>query len=469
MSRLKPDVCVIGAGAGGTALAARLAGAGRRVVVVEPGDGGGAVPLAVGMNAFLAAATDLWRAGNNRQTLETATDIDFRSVARHVRAVQARAAPNRATDRLTALGVMVLRERARFHDPRTVIAGEHEIEARDIVVATGSTPVVPAIDGLETVDHLTEETVLNLPRRPARLVIAGGGPHALPFAQAFSRLGSEVTVIGDDLLDGIEPDQAAMLRRLLRRDGIAIEDGLAIAGVEPRGKTGALVHVVTGEREARLIEASRLLVLRARTPAIDELDPVRGRVWLGPKGILVDPWLRTRNRRVHAIGDVTGGPFAVHHAEHHAALVAETILGGRRAGHGVVPTPRVTFTDPQIAAVGLREAEARGRRGARTVRLPLSESEHALASGADQGFIKIVTDRRNAILGVSILARNAAEMIAPWTLAVQHEMTLADMAAAVPAFPTAGEIGKRAAIFYLAGAARTPGRLGGFRLPRLLG
>lgn len=469
MSRLKPDVCVIGAGAGGAALAAQLAGAGRRVVVVEPGDGGGTVPLAIGMNALVAAAADLRRGRGSGETPPPASDIDFRSVARHVRAVQARAAPNRATDRLAALGAVVLRERARFHDPRTVIAGEHEIEARDIVVATGSAPVPPAIDGLDAVDHLTEETALALSRRPAKLVIAGGGPHALPFAQAFSRLGSEVTVVGGGLLDGVEPDQAAMLLRLLRRDGIAIEDRLAVTRVEPRGKTGALVHVTTDERDMRVIEASRLLVMRERVPAIDGLDPVKGRVWLGPKGILVDPWLRTRNRRVHAIGDVTGGPFAVHHAEHHAAIVAATILRGRRDGRGAGPTPRVVFTDPQIAAVGLDEAQARGRRDARTVRLPLSENEHALASRAGPGFIKIVTDRRQAILGVSILAGNAAEMIAPWSLAVQHGMTLADMAAAVPAFPTAGEIGKRAAIFYLADAARAPGRFAGLRLPRLRG
>lgn len=468
MSRLAPDVCVIGAGAAGTALAVQLASAGRRVVVVEPGTGDGGVAVAIGMNAFLSAARDARR--RNAGQSEPVPEADFRAAMRHLRDVQARTAPNRATERLTALGITVVRERARFRDQRTVIAGEHEVQAGQFVVATGSVAIAPAIPGLDAVDYLTEESVLSLSRRPARLVIAGSGSYALAYAQAMRALGCEVTLVADgELLDGFEPDQAAMLLACLRGQGVEIAEQSSIASVEPRGKTGAFVHVQPADGEARVIEASRLLVIRERAPAIDGLDLAKGRVWVGPKGILVDAWLRTRNRRVHAIGDVTGAGCSVHQAEHHAAIVAGTVLRGRREGKGAGPTPAICMTDPAIASIGLTEEQARGHRGMRTVRLPLAENPHSLAERAGPGFIKIVTDHREAILGVSILAPDAAEMIGVWSLAIQHDLTVGDMAETVPAFPTAGEIGKRAAIFYRAHAARKAGILGRMRLPRLFG
>ncbi|MEX0957107.1 MAG: FAD-dependent oxidoreductase [Rhizobiaceae bacterium] len=458
---LKPDICVIGAGSGGLTVAAACAAFGVSVVLIEKGKMGGDC-----LNYGCVPSKAMIAAGKLAQSMRSASqfgiadvepDIDFRKVNRHIHSVIAAIAPNDSVERFTALGVRVIQAEAKFTDKRTVAAGDHEIRARRYVVATGSSPLVPPIPGLDKVEYLTNETIFEQTRKPSHLIVVGGGPIGMELAQAHSRLGSKVTVVeAATALGKDDPELAAIALERLRGEGIAIHEQTSVVKVERRNRNGVRVHVEAGTGASQ-IDGTHLLVAAGRAANVDGLGLDAAGIAHDRRGIKVTGKLRTTNRRVYAIGDVAGGLQFTHVAGYHAGLVVRALLFRLPARENRSIIPWATFTDPELAQVGLTEAEAMKKHGRISVlRWPYAENDRAQAERKTVGFIKVLAGKRGRILGVGIVGANAAEMINIWALALSRGMALRDMTAYVPPYPTMTEIGKRAAITYFAGATRKP-------------
>ncbi|MGN6466360.1 MAG: dihydrolipoyl dehydrogenase family protein [Rhizobiaceae bacterium] len=461
---LTPDICVIGAGSGGLSVAAAAAQFGVPVVLVEKGRMGGdclnfgCVPS----KALLAAAktAERQRHASAFGIADVAPKIDFAEVNRHVRAVIGAIEPNDSVERFTALGVEVVKGEARFRDERTVVVttaeGEREIRARRFVVATGSSPLVPAIPGLHGAGYLTNETVFDLTALPPRLIVVGGGPVGMELAQAHRRLGAEVTVLEAGRALGREdPEAAAVVVAALRREGVAVHEGARVTKVEKRPDGGVLV---TAEAAGSVIsvEGTHLLLAAGRRANVEGLDLGKAGIAFDRRGIKVDSGLRSTNRRVYAIGDVAGGPQFTHVANYHAGLVLRALLFRLPARENRLILPRVTFTEPELAQAGLTEPEARKVFArVRVVKWPYAENDRAQTERRTEGFVKLLAGPRGRILGVSIVGASAGEMIGFWALALSKKMSVRDIIGHVAPYPTMGEIGKRAALAYFADATRS--------------
>jgi len=338
-----------------------------------------------------------------------------------------------------------------------VRAGAHEIRAGRCATPTGPRPIVPPIPGLGEVGYLTNETVFDLTRRPSHLLVIGGGPAGLELAQAHRRLGCQVTVVeAATPLAGEDPELAAFVLRALRADGVDIRTETSVVRVEPRGRSGVRALLDSGGT-AQIVDASHILVAAGRRPALDGLDLDKAGIRHDERGIRVGDGLRTSNRWVYAIGDAAGGPQFTHVAGHHGGQVLRPLLFrlSARANHAAMP--RVTFTRPELAQVGLTEAQARAvHRRIAVLRWPYGENDRAQAERATEGLVKLIAGPGGRILGVGIVGAGAGELIGTWQLALSKDMRLKDMAAWVPPYPTLSEIGKRAAISYFAPQARRP-------------
>jgi pyruvate/2-oxoglutarate dehydrogenase complex dihydrolipoamide dehydrogenase (E3) component len=451
---LTPDICVIGAGSGGLTVAAAVAAFGVPVVLIERGRMGGdclnygCVPS----KALLAAGKQVAASAHAPAFGIAVTHplVNFARVQTHVQGVIAAIAPNDSKERFTGLGVRVIEGEARFRDAATVVVGDIEIKARRVVIATGSSPALPPIPGLAETPHFTNETIFELTSCPAHLVVIGGGPIGLELAQAHRRLGAAVTVLeAATPLAKDDPECAAVVLDALAREGVVLRAGVKVARVEPDADK---VRVILDGGET--LEASHLLVATGRTPNVAGLGLETAGIAYGPRGIVVDKRLRTSNRRVYAIGDAAGGRFT-HEANYHAGLVVRHALFRLPVRANPEAVPWVTFTDPELAHVGLTEVEARKRhRVIRVLRWPYHENDRAQAERETRGHIKVVTGKRGHVLGVTIVGRNAGEMITTWTLAISQNLTVRALMGVVVPYPTLSEIGKRAALsFYLRSAA----------------
>ena len=454
---LTPDICVIGAGSGGLSVAAAAAAFGVSVVLIEKGKMGGEC-----LNTGCVPSKALIAAANHARAIAQApafgvsagtAEIDFGKVHRHVHGVIAAIAPNDSKARFTGLGVRVIEGAARFKDRKTVVVGDAiEIKARRFVVATGSSPALPPIPGLADVPYLTNETVFDLTTRPQHLVVIGAGPIGLELAQAFRRLGSAVTVLeAAQPLAREDVECADILLDALAREGVDLRSNVAVARVEAAG--AALRIVVRGGDGEETLEASHLLVATGRRANADGLALEQAGIRHDRNGIVVDKRLKTANRRVYAIGDVAGRGQFTHLANYQAGLVVRNALFRLPVRANEALVPRVTFTDPELAQVGLTEAELRSRRRAfRVLRWPYHENDRAQAERQTVGHIKVVTDTRGRILGATIVGAGAGELITAWTLAISRRLNIRAFAGIIVPYPTLAEIGKRAAIAYF-----TPG------------
>ncbi len=457
---IRPDICVIGGGPGGLSVAAAAAAVGVPVVVVEKGRMGGnsLYTGAVPFQALIAAAsrTEAVRHAAPFGVVAQRPAVDFAKLQAHIQGVIAATAPNRSKERFIGLGVRVIEGTARFTARDTVAVGGIEIKARRFIIATGSRPAIPAIPGLKETPHLTTETVFGLTQCPEHLVVVGAGPVGLALAQAFRRLGAAVTVLdaARPLADD-DPECAAILLDQLARDGIVIRSGVTVGRVEPAGaKVRVLLKRPDGEDA---VDGSHILFATGRRPDIDALDLAAAGIRSEPAGIIVDRGLRTSNRRVYAVGDVTGAASFTHTADNHASLVVRRILFRMSAAVSQDAIPWVTFTDPELARVGLAEDEARKRHGQiRVLRAAFDDNDRAQAARETRGHIKVITAKNGRILGAAIVGARASELIATWALAVQQGMNVRALAGLIMPSPTLAEVGKRAAQGYDARGLTSP-------------
>lgn len=445
---IQTDICVIGAGSGGLSVAAGAVQMGARVVLIEAGEMGGDClnTGCVPSKALIAAAraAEAQRRGFAGIAL-VEPKVDYAAVKDHVAAVIAEIAPVDSQARFEELGCTVIRAFARFTSGREVEAGGQVIRARRFVIATGSRPFVPQIMGVETTPYLTNETIFSLRERPGHLVVIGGGPIGMEMAQAHRRLGSEVTVIEAGRALGREdPELAALLVGRLQSEGIRILKGQPV--VRLAGTEGA-VEVTMGD--GTLVKGTHLLMAVGRKVALDGMDLDKAGVAFTAKGVTVNDRLRSTNRRVYAVGDAAGGLQFTHVAGWHAGIVIrQAVLGlpARARSDGI---PRVTYTEPELAHVGLGEAEARARHGAAVSvhRIDFTHNDRAKAEGKTEGLIKLMVVKGRPV-GVSILGPQAGELIGFWALAISARVKLSAIAGTILPYPTLGEISKRAAGAY---------------------
>lgn len=449
MARIKTDLLVIGAGAGGLSVAAGASQMGAKVVLLEGhlmgGDclNYGCVPS----KALIAAA----RAAQYHKTTAAmgvhapAPEVDYGAVMEHVAQTIATIAPVDSQERFEGFGVQVIREFGRFISATEVEAGEHVVTARRIVIATGSRPLVPPIPGLDTTPYLTNETLFDLRERPDHLLIVGGGPIGMEMAQAHARLGSRVTVIeGAKALGREDPEAAALALASLRADGVEIAEGAMVARVS--GTAGAVeVHTQDG----RSFAGTQLLLAIGRQANTERLNLAAAGIETTRTGVHTDASLRTTNRRVYAIGDAAGGLQFTHVAGYHAGVILRSALFGLPSKASTAHIPRATYTDPEIAQVGLSEAEAREEHGSRmeVARFDFAHNDRAIAERKTTGFIKVMVVKGRPV-GATIVGYQAGEIANLWALVLANKLKMSQISAMVSPYPTIAEVSKRAAGAY---------------------
>ena len=454
---LTPDLCVLGAGAGGLSAASAAALHGVPVVLVEKGPMGGTrlnhgcVPS----KALLAAAHAAHRARNMAHLGVSARDlqVDFARVMAHVRQSIAANAPNDSEARCRALGVQVIRAAARFVAPDTVEAGRVIIRARRFIVATGSSPIVPPIPGLEQIRVLTSDRLVSLKALPRHLVILGAGSVGSELAQAFVRLGARVTLLDQGRALSREDEELAdVITAALRRDGVDLREATKVVRAEAL-VSGFRLHLESGAP----IEGTHLLVAVGRRPNVDGLGLEAAGVRPRRDGSFAGPNLRTSNRRIYLVGDAAGVSQYTHAARDHAGQALRAILFRLPVRAAPERLPRALFTDPEFAACGLGEAEARQRHGViRVLRWPVADTDRARTEGVRTGHVKLVVARNGRVLGAAMAGPGAGDVISVWQVAVARGLTLRDMAGIVLPSPTRCEVGTEAAVSAFAARAASP-------------
>jgi pyruvate/2-oxoglutarate dehydrogenase complex dihydrolipoamide dehydrogenase (E3) component len=463
---LEPDLCVIGAGSAGLSVASIAASLGASVVLIEKHRMGGECLNAgcVPSKALIAAAAraHMIRTGS-RFGIGLEGDeptVDFAQVQKHVKGVVAAIAPMDSVERYIAMGVQVIQAEAHFTDARTVSAGGKLIKARRFVIATGSRPAMPSIPGLDRVPYRTNETIFDLTERPDHLVVIGGGAVGVELAQAYRRLGSKVSLIeaGERILSREDPEMVAVIERSLQAEDVAVRTGSTIRRIEPR-PVGRFAVVFESDQET--IEGSHLLVAVGRQPITDGLDLEAAGIKADTSGILINKGLKTSNPKVYAIGDCvggtgTGGRFT-HVANHHAGLVIRNALFGLPVRLDEAPIPRVVYTDPELAAVGLTEEEARAdRRSVKILRWSFADNDRARADDATKGHVKAVVSPQGRILGCAMAGPHAGELIMPWVLAMTRGLKVSDLAGLVYPYPSLSEVTKSTAVEFLKPSTQNP-------------
>jgi pyruvate/2-oxoglutarate dehydrogenase complex dihydrolipoamide dehydrogenase (E3) component len=459
-SELRVDLCVIGGGAGGLSVAAAAAQLGVSVALIEKHKMGGdclnygCVPS----KALIAAGrrAHLMRSSAPFGIMPVNPSIDPAGVHGHVHGVIAAIAPNDSVERFTGMGVTVIQAAGHFVARDTVQAGEHRIKARRFVIASGSSPAIPTIAGLERVPYFTNETIFDNREKLDHLVVIGGGPMGMELAQAHLRLGSRVTVIeAQRVLGKDDPEMTEVVLKHVAAEGLEIREGAVVERVA--GGTRLIdVHITEGDRKS-VIQGTHLLVATGRTPNVTGLNLEAAAIKYDKHGIRVNKSLVTTNSRVFAIGDVTGCPPFTHVANYHAGIVIRRAVFRLSAtvDNGIIPW--ITFTDPELAHVGLTEEMARKQLGkVRVYRWPYHENDRAQAERATDGFVKAVTDAKGRIRGASIVGQQAGELIQMWALAVSQGLDIKAMTQWISPYPTLSEINKRAAFGYYATAAAKP-------------
>jgi pyruvate/2-oxoglutarate dehydrogenase complex dihydrolipoamide dehydrogenase (E3) component len=433
------DLIIVGGGSAGLTAAGLAVQLEARVALVEKDRIGGdctwtgCVPSKTLLKAARVAHEMRTANRHGLPAFDLQTDL-MKGVMNHVRDVVAEVYHGESPDALRADGIDVILGPARFLDPRTLAIGETTLTARRFLIATGAHPVAPPIAGIEEVDYLTYQSLWNLDSQPSHLLVVGGGPVGCEMSQAFGRLGSGVTLIQSRprLLPRDEPEASRVLAQVFESEGIDVRLG---ARVERAWQDEDEIHLLVGDEE---VVGDTLLMATGRRPNLEGLDLERAGVTYGEDGIQVDDQLRTSQQHIYAAGDCTGGHQFTHYAGWQAFMAARNALlpGTSRGISDRVPW--TTFTDPEVAHLGLTQAQAGDRFGddVMTCEWPMERVDRARTEGDTTGFIKLVHKKDGTLLGISIVAARAGEMLHEWILALDQGLKVGDVAQAIHVYPT---------------------------------
>lgn len=447
------DLAILGGGPGGLVVASIAGQLGLRTMLVEAGGqlGGdclhyGCVPSKTLINSARLAHRMRTAGRFGLQSADPA--VDFAAVRTRLQSVVAHIGRHDDPERFREYGVDVRFGTPRFIDPWHIRLNAETVAARRIVIATGSDPLIPDIPGLEEAGHDTNKTLFAIDTLPDHLVVLGGGAVGLEMAQAFARLGSRVTVLeaAPGLLPAESEDAVAALAARLESENVTLHTGTTAQRVSADAQGVTTVHC----SNAAVLTCDRLLIATGRRPAVAGLGLANAGVECTDAGITVDARMRTRQRHIYAIGDVTGIMPFTHVAEYQAGIVIANALFRvpRRADYSAVPW--VIHTDPEFARVGLNETQARAHGiVCNNVRFGFNHIDRAVTDGVDTGQLELTLDKRGRIRGATILGPSAGELIHELALAVRRKLKPADLSGLVHAYPTLAEINRRAANAHL--------------------
>ena len=448
MTTSKPyDLVIVGGGSAGLMAASLAVQFDARVALVERDRIGGdctwtgCVPSKTLRKA--AKVAHAMRTAERYGLVPAEPEVDLGAVMNHVRSVVDEIYQEESPQALRADGIDVYLGGARFLDPHTLVAGKDTITARNVIITTGAHPYIPPIQGLESVDYVTYETIWELDTLPRHLLVAGAGPVGSELAQAFRRLGSSVTLIasGDRILPRDDPAASRVLEDVFRSESIQVVPNARVELVwqDEAGR----IHVGAGGNG---LEGDALLIAAGRRPNVDGLDLEKAGVDYSSSGIQVDDHLRTSQRHIYAAGDCTGGYQFTHYAGWQAAMAARNaLLPGASKGCGR-SVPWTTFTDPEVAHAGLTESQAREQFGnaVKTCDWPMAQVDRARTEGDTDGFIKLVHLQNGTLLGATIVAAQAGEMIHEWIVALDRGIKVDDLSNILHVYPTYSIAGMQA-------------------------
>ncbi|MCY3974169.1 MAG: FAD-dependent oxidoreductase [Simkaniaceae bacterium] len=447
------DVIVIGAGAGGLVIAIGAAKAGKKTLLIETGPYGGdctnfgCIPskslIASSKEAYMLKHADRLGIDVRFRTFDTVNA--FKRVRDIVTEVRSREDPSA----LKHSGVETLTGTASFHDSRTLLVNGRKVRGKEIVIATGSEPTVPDVEGLAGTPYLTNETVFELERVPPDMIFIGAGPIGCELAQAFAGLGSEVTVIaGTHMLAREDPRAREVIAKQFVTEGMTLQIGERPKRVTYDPEKGFTVLVGNKELKAR-----SLFVATGRRPRLEGLHLARAGIATTDKGITVDPYGRTSQKHIWAVGDVVGAPFFTHLAENRARTVLKNILLPFKSKISTQPVPRVTYTDPEIASLGLLTEEAVNRYGKGRIAVytvPFTEVDRSITNGRTEGFVTIVTKKWSSkILGATIVGARAGEMLMEISMAMYTKTPLRKLSGLIHPYPIESAAIRKAADMWL--------------------
>jgi len=441
-----PDLCVIGAGASGIAVAEAARRLGAAVVLVEEGSPGGSSLRSgsLALRALVAAAERSAVAVSSPAFgvyPDEAPKVSFRRVHDHIAEVITQSAPQQGAARLAALGIELIRGTASFADPKTLRVGETRVTARRFVIATGARTALPDLPGLLSVPYFTPETIFDSARKLSHLLVAGAGPMGLELALSYYRLGCKVTVVEPGrALAHIDPELAEIALRRLRDEGVTVHEESTVVAIEARPQGIGVVVRMTGE--PMTLDVSHVLVATSRTANLEDLNLEAARIRRSksdPGALSLNQSLRTTNPRVFAVGEAAGHAPLPHLNALEADLVVRAALLGQQTRYDPAAVPRLTLTDPPVAEIGLSEpmTRARFKTGFKVYRAGYAENDAARAERRGMGLVKLMVGRSGKILGAGVVGGEAGELVALLGLAIAQKLDaarLAELSAPHPAY-----------------------------------
>ncbi|MCF6344214.1 MAG: FAD-dependent oxidoreductase [Devosiaceae bacterium] len=448
---LTTDLCVIGAGSGGLSVAAAAAAFGSDVILVEKGKMGGdclnygCVPS----KALIAASKKAYEGVNAEKfgVIFEKPKIDYTKVQAHISEIIAQIAPHDSVERFEGLGVKVIKGEGRFIDKNTLEVNETKITARRFIIATGSSPAIPPINGLDRVNYFTNETIFELTKLPKHLIIIGGGIIGVELAQAYSRLGAKVSIVEKfSVLENQDEELSSIIINALKKEGVKIYQQAEIKKISNEKQQINLEFEFEGI--TKNIKGSELLIATGRKSNIKNLGLEKANVEFNKAGIITDPSLKTSNKKIFAIGDVRGDMQSTHSAGYQASLVIRNALFGLPTKLNKNIIPSVIYSDPEIANVGLSEQMARDTYGGKIkiIRSDFIDNDRAKAMRQTTGFVKLILSKNGKIIGCSIIGQNAGELISLFSFAIANKQKAVNLASFISPYPTYSEIAKRVGI-----------------------
>jgi len=443
------DICIIGAGAGGLSIAAGASQLGLKVALIEADKMGGdclnygCIPS----KAILASAKHYYAAQHTKQYGFTATvePVSIKEIMQQAKLIIKKIEPHDSIERFTNLGVDVYTGVASFINKNSVQVNDILLSAKYFVLATGSSPVIPQIKGLDGTKYFTNETIFGLEETPEHLLVLGGGPIGAELAQAFIMLGVKVTLITTNrLLVKDAADLVAILRAQMLGQGLNLYENVKIIEVI-RSKDNIEIVIQQNDKEIRVC-GSHLLLATGRVPNIDKLNLAIAGVEATPKGVSVDKRLRTSNKKIFAVGDVIGGYQFTHVAGYHAGIVIRNIAFRQWAKVNYTAVPWVTYTYPELAHVGMHLESAQEKFGTAKVyvfEFEYSENDRAQVERTTLGKIKLITTQRGKVLGVSILGASAGELLLPWVDMINRGESVKELIKNIVPYPTLSDLNKQ--------------------------